>query len=95
MNIDPRYIILLDYNADDIPKSVKILKPVLFHKGDVYSCLLGPDSQEGIFGCGQTVKEALADWNNNLRERVMAYHGNDAFVQDIIENLKKYMHDLW
>lgn len=95
MNIDPQYTISLDYNSGDIPESVKKLKPILFHEGDAFCCLLGSDPQEGIFGCGQTEKEALEDWDNKAKERVKAMEPNDTVVQNIVNTLKNEVDGLW
>jgi hypothetical protein len=59
--------VMVDISDPDIPASVKQLKPVLFQEGDAYCCVLGPDPQAGVFGCGNSAKEALQDWNKNLQ----------------------------
>ena len=57
----------IDISDPDIPDSVKQLRPVLFQEGDAYCCLLGPDPQAGVFGCGSSAKAALQDWDKNLQ----------------------------
>jgi hypothetical protein len=95
MEINRRNTISLDYNSDDLPKSVKKLKPILFHEGNAFCCLLGPDPQEGIFGCGNTEKEALEDWDKHAKERVMKMDRNDTIVHTFLKQLKTDMDDLW
>jgi hypothetical protein len=61
----------VDYDTVDLPDSAKILEPVVFKEGDSYCCLLGPDPQTGIFGCGDTAELAVEDWNKNLQDAMV------------------------
>jgi hypothetical protein len=78
---------LIDYSQFSIPKAVKALKPVLFQEGEGFCCLLGPDPQAGIFGCGETPEAAIADWNRHLSDRMSQPLGDDPVAQYVEEVL--------
>jgi hypothetical protein len=63
--------------------AVAILHPVLFSEGDNYCCLLGPNPQEGIMGCGDTPVSAIADWENRLKEHLSTAGNDDQIVQHV------------
>jgi hypothetical protein len=44
------------------------LKPVIFINESSYCVLLGESPQNGVFGCGLSVVEALEDWETNLHK---------------------------
>ncbi|RYD72049.1 MAG: hypothetical protein EOP55_19515 [Sphingobacteriales bacterium] len=46
----------------------KIFEPDVFIEANNYCALYGKNPQEGIFGCGQSVEEALTDWEDNLHK---------------------------
>ena len=58
----------IDYSNNEVPESVKTFQPLLFKDGNSYCCVLGPDPQQGIFGCGDTPIHALKDWDKHLKE---------------------------
>jgi hypothetical protein len=79
--------VAIDPNDEKIPDSVKTFQPVLFKDGNSFCCVLGPDPQEGVFGCGKTAIEALKDWDKNLQQRMEVTDKDDevaAFIQRII-----------
>jgi hypothetical protein len=83
MEIPEEMKIDIDYN-DIFPLSVGKLRPQVFRDGDHYCCLLGPNPAEGVFGCGETVTEALLDWDDQMHKRVMNADENDevaAFIK--------------
>jgi len=61
-------VINTDYNAEDLPESVKKYHPVVYKDGDEYCCILGPNPQDGIFGSGSNVQEAVMDWDSHYRD---------------------------
>jgi len=80
--------VAIDMNDKDIPDSAKTFQPVLFKDGDSFCCVLGPDPQEGVVGCGQTPVDALKDWNKNLQERKTVTDKNDEvalYIQRVID----------
>lgn len=79
--------VAIDLNDKKVPDSVKTFQPVLFKDGDSFCCVLGPDPQEGVFGCGDTPIEALKDWDKNLQQRKEVTDKDDevaAFIHRII-----------
>lgn len=79
--------VTIDFDAKDIPASVKEFRPAVFKDGNSFCCLLGPDPQKGIFGCGSTTDEALADWDLDLKERAKdpkAGDQLDEYIQDAL-----------
>jgi hypothetical protein len=54
--------IQVDYSAAGVPESVRNFRPDVYKDGDRYCCLLGNDS-DGIFGCGNTLEEAMKKWD--------------------------------
>ena len=67
----------IDFANNKVPESARTFQPVLFKDGDSYCCVLGPDPQEGVFGCGDTPIEALKDWDKSLRQRMKDHDKND------------------
>jgi len=68
MKSDGLVVVSIDYDAPEVPDSVKQTRPLLYHDGDAYCCVLGPDTQSGIFGAGFTVQEALANFDKHFQE---------------------------
>jgi hypothetical protein len=80
--------VAIDPNDKDIPDSAKTFQPVLFKDGNSFCCVLGPDPQEGVVGCGQTPAEALKDWDKNLQQRKTVTDKNDEvalYIQRVID----------
>jgi hypothetical protein len=61
MNLAGLEAVAIDYEAPDLPASVKEFRPAVFKDGPWVCVLLGPDSQAGIFGCGDV---AVSEWLN-------------------------------
>jgi hypothetical protein len=73
----------IDYSDMNLPVSVRVLRPLVFKDGDSFCVVLGPDLQEGVFGCGKTANEALNDWNIHLKERMEQGDENDELANYI------------
>ncbi len=73
----------IDYSDDKLPVAVRALKPVIFKEGNAFCCLLGPDPQAGVFGCGDSAKEAIVDWDLHLKERIKDPVDSDEVIQYI------------
>jgi hypothetical protein len=84
MNIDPEQIVEAEYTGAAIA-----LKPIVFKDGDSYCCVLGPDPQQGVFGCGDTPAEALAEWETNLQLRLKNANQDDEVVRAVMEIISK------
>lgn len=55
----------IDYEDPALPQSVRTLKPILYREdAESYCCILGPDPEQGIFGCGPTLEAALKSWDD-------------------------------
>jgi hypothetical protein len=53
----------IDYTKEGIPESVKNFRPNVFRDGDSYCCILGTDEETGVFSCGDSLEEALQEWD--------------------------------
>lgn len=71
----------------------KALQPIVFKEGTDFCCILGPNPQEGVFGCGSTPKQALDDWDARLKEHLATAGDNDQVVQHVKDVLAKSKED--
>ena len=78
----------VDYTDKLLPLSIRTLKPVLYQDGDSVCCLLGPDPQAGVFGRGESPKEAMTDWDKHLKELITDPEGNKDIIQFIKETVQ-------
>jgi hypothetical protein len=67
----------------------------VFKDGDLYCCLLGPDPQEGIFGCGDSPEMALANWDKQLTERLANSSVDDSVSQYVKDVFKADDTEVW
>jgi len=95
MNVEEEKKIKIDFEAVNLPKSVKVFRPLLFHEGSEYFCVLGPSPQEGVFGSGETEEEALVNWDNNLKKCKESNNTNDEVTQYVIDTLNTSVDDVW
>ena len=58
----------INFSYEYLPTSVKNLHPLLFHDGQSYRCMLGPDQQVNIVGYGETPEVALYQWDKHWQE---------------------------
>lgn len=59
----------IDYTREGIPESVKNFRPSVFRDGDNYHCILGNDKETAVCGSGQSVEEALLDWDHAYQDK--------------------------
>ncbi len=59
-----------------IPQSVMTMRPTLYKEANDYCCILGPDPQVGIFGCGKSPIEALKDWEVHYHDFLKNSNGS-------------------
>ncbi len=81
----------IDYEQPDLPITVQELRPIVFMDGDSYCCLLGPDPQAGVFGCGKTSEQAINDWDEHLRERMQSPAEGDevaTYIKEVFKSVK-------
>ncbi|HUH18187.1 hypothetical protein [Albibacterium sp.] len=95
MNVEEVFKITIDFEADNLPKTVKIFRPLLFNEGEGFRSVLGPDLQKGIVGYGDSLDEALLDWDKNLKERIKSKNINDEVAQYVIDTLNTSVNDVW
>jgi hypothetical protein len=76
-----------DYSDKDLPISVRTFRPLIFKDGDSYCVVFGPDPQAGVFGCGDTPKEALTDWDKNLYYRIREHEKDDDVARFVINTI--------
>lgn len=87
MNVEESMKVNIDFTAPDLPASARRLEPLVWKEGDSYCCVLGPDPEEGVFGCGDTPQEALADWDEHLAEHLATTTDENEvtrYVKDIL-----------
>jgi hypothetical protein len=90
MKIDPDALMDISQQKP-LSTAVRELQPALFREGSGFCCLLGPDPQAGIFGCGNTPEQAIADWSSNLKKRMAEPIGDDPvaqYVSDVFNSSK-------
>ena len=88
MNVPDDWKISVDFNDPGLPKAVKTLRPLVYQEGEDFCVVLGPDPQEGVFGCGHTVDEALKDWDAHVKDRIQHHEEDDDVARFIRETLK-------
>ena len=90
MDIDKMAKIDLNYNDPDLPAPVRQFKPVLFKEGDSFCMLLGPDPQEGIFGCGNTANDAIQDWEHHFNDEIENPTEGNETTRFILDSLNTF-----
>lgn len=90
LSINPAFVVNVKLEG-----AAAALKPVVFHEGNAYCCILGPDPVEGVFGCGDTPAEAVADWDETLQLRLKEAGADDplvTYVKQVLAGLPKPQH---
>lgn len=82
-------IVMVDYNDKDIPAAAKLFKPTVYKGKTGFCCLLGPIMEIGIFGCGRTVLEAVADWDHQFNNELASYSNGQGIIRYIREQLEE------
>jgi len=95
MNIPEELSIPFNYEGADVPAVISELRPQLFHDGEDYCCLLGPDIQSGIYGCGISTEDALRDWQQNLTKRITQPDESDEVALYAIDVLNASNRKVW
>ncbi|RVU01087.1 hypothetical protein EOD41_10765 [Mucilaginibacter limnophilus] len=85
MHVDDQYVVKADLTG-----YAAIFNPVVFKDGDSYCALLGPDPQDGVFGCGCSVDEAVRDWNDHVQAIVDHPEPTDEVTEFVIIKLKEH-----
>ena len=87
--------VLIDYEMEDLPQSVKELRPAMFREGGSFCCILGPDPETGIFGRGDNPKAAFDDWDRRFKERMALNPKNDEVVEFVLDNMDAVNWQVW
>ena len=95
MKVPAEQLVELDYEASDCPALVRELQPAIFRDGNGYRCLLGPDVQTAIIGSGDTVDQAIANWELALRERMQDADEGDEVAQYALDMLQASNRKVW
>jgi hypothetical protein len=95
MNVPEQMKVNVDYTHTDLPPSVRTFRPLLFRDGRLYCCILGPDLEKGIFGCGDTEHDAFLDWDKSYQLRVKSSNENDEMARYIKDTLKASVKKVW
>lgn len=61
--------ITVDYTVEGMPESVRNFRPDVYWDGYTYCSMLGIDEEQGVFGYGDTLEEALTDWDLAYQKR--------------------------
>jgi len=59
----------VDFTSMNLPAPVLNFRPDVYTDGDRYYCVLGAGTEQSVFGEGNTVEEALLDWEKAYHER--------------------------
>jgi hypothetical protein len=55
--------VVIEFDIDEVPDSVKKLRPVIYSDANMFLCQLGTNLFEGITGHGRTPQEAMANFD--------------------------------
>lgn len=62
VKLDPAGIIPVDWSNEQYPENARREHPLVYQDEESICFLLGSDPQQGVFGCGPKLEEALQDW---------------------------------
>jgi hypothetical protein len=95
MKIDEAAQLKIDMDSENIPASVKEFRPVVFKEGNAYCCILGPDPQTGVFGCGQSPAEAMQDWDRHLKDLIEKRPEGNPVAEYVTDTLAASKNRVW
>jgi hypothetical protein len=70
-------VIPINYDDEGNSRFIKKLRPVVFRREEDYCCLLGPNLEHGIAGCGVTPDNAIINWEQQIMSRLENLEDND------------------
>jgi hypothetical protein len=77
MKVSEEKKVKVDFDLSDFPRTVKVIKPLVFTEGNAFCCAIGPDPHTGVFGYGTTIKKAIDDWDTKLMDRLATAQDDD------------------
>ncbi|WP_143053949.1 hypothetical protein [Parapedobacter koreensis] len=95
MKVAEDRIIQLNYEDKAVSLLIKELQPVVFQKNEGYCCVLGPDTQAGVAGYGDTIQEALANWEDAMKRRMRNPDDRDEVALYAIDMLQASNKKVW
>lgn len=95
MKMDGLDVVQVDYDNVKYSDEIRTYRPAVYKDGDSFCCLLGPDPQEGIFGCGDSPDDALEDWRNEFHHRLAEAGEDDPIGQEIRDYRSTSKGDVW
>lgn len=93
MNIPENLQISIDYEDPKLPGTVAIFKPLLWKERESFCCIVGPNPQTGVFGCGETAQEALIDWDKHLQALIDNPRANNEISEYVTKTMDAFNDD--
>ena len=95
LNVEAYKKVSIDYNQGALPKSAGILQPLVYKENGQYHCLLGPDTQTGIYARGDTPEDAIIEWDVQLTSRLSTATEEDQTIQYVKDVYKAKNTAVW
>ncbi len=90
MKVPETAIVEINYDDQSLPLYLQQFKPTVFREGNAFCVILGPDPQAGVFGCGDTVQEAIKDWDNHMSDEISNPTEGNETTRYILDNLNTF-----
>lgn len=87
-NVQEDRKVAVDFSDPALPRAAKTFRPLLFMEGETFCCVLGPDLHSGVVGRGETIDQAIAEWDKNLQDRIRHHSEEDELARYISETLR-------
>jgi len=95
MNVPESQKVDFDFENPKLDRTTRILQPLVFREGEGFCCLLGPDPQAGVFGCGDSAEGAVQDWETHVNAFLQTADNSDETAQYIRDMLNTKSEDVW
>jgi hypothetical protein len=87
MHVSEEQKVQINYAEKGLPATVEKLRPNVFKAGTAFYAVIGSDIQNGIFGYGDSIKEALVDWDKNLQLKLRHVKPEDPAIGFVLNKL--------
>lgn len=77
----------IDFDDLELPLNARVLRPLVYKDEGSFCVVLGPNPQDGVFGCGNSIKEALMDWDVHLKQ-LLSENRKDDFSEFLKSRLR-------
>src|SRR5450755_1861194 len=88
IQLKPENLVPANYEDINFPPAFRAFKPIIFKESQLFCCLLGPNTRQGIYGFGQTPKDALTQWDEEFKKRVKTHEKSDKTARFVIHKIK-------